>query len=374
MKQSTGPKLIIAGAEQASDMRYASGFMPVDPVVFLDEGNRRFLVVPELEYGRAKQESHRVKVLLSTELGLTRKDGRSVGVWAKALLKQRGLRRVTVPPTFPISIADMLRKRGIRIEVSDGPLYPSRAVKTRKEIACMEEVQRAAAAAVKKGVLLLRASTIDSGGTLRLGRHILTSERMKYEIEVELLSHQCATRGIIIAGGKQAADPHDTGSGPLRAGETIVLDIFPYHQKTGYWGDITRTVVKGRATPDQKRMYRAVKKAQADALTMVRAGAKGWAIHEYIREYFDTCGFPTRVVDGIPRGFFHGTGHGVGLEIHEAPSISLAAHQLARGNVVTVEPGLYDPDIGGVRIEDTVVVLKNNCRVLASCPKTFEIR
>jgi len=196
---------------------------------------------------------------------------------------------------------------------------------------------------------------------------------VKLVVEFELLRHQCQARDTIVAGGRQAADPHDRGSGPLRAGETIVLDIFPQHKRHGYWGDITRTVVKGRARPELHRMYEAVRTAQAAALREVRAGARADHIHEGVQQRFKAAGFVTDMRDGLPVGFFHGTGHGVGLDIHEAPSLSTVPVRLRAGHVVTVEPGLYYPELGGVRLEDTVAVTGTGCRILAACEKVFEI-
>jgi Xaa-Pro aminopeptidase len=177
----------------------------------------------------------------------------------------------------------------------------------------------------------------------------------------------------IVAGGPQSADPHERGHGPLRAGQPIVIDIFPQHMETGYWGDITRTVVRGRAPAALRAMYRAVREAQEDALRAVRPGVSGATVHRGVVATFARRGFATGVVDGKQVGFFHGTGHGVGLQVHEAPSLALAHRRLPRGAVVTVEPGLYYPEIGGVRIEDTVVVTADGCEVLAACSKRLEV-
>ena len=171
--------------------------------------------------------------------------------------------------------------------------------------------------------------------------------------------------GSIVAGGRQAADPHEAGRGPLRAGEWIVADVFPRMLATGYWGDMTRTFLHGRPTAAQRRMYEAVAEAQRLALSLVRPGAKGKDVHRAVTDFFARRGWKTGTgPDGRAHGFFHGLGHGVGLEIHEEPRLSPSGGELAPGMVVSVEPGLYYPEIGGVRIEDLVVVTETGCSVL----------
>lgn len=180
---------------------------------------------------------------------------------------------------------------------------------------------------------------------------------------------------MIVAGGRQAACPHEAGHGVLKAGEAIVLDVFPRNARTGYWGDLTRTVSKG--APKSRviaAMWRATLDAQRLALGMVRPGAKGGDIQAAVEEFFAKAGFPADFSKpGKERGLIHGVGHGVGLDIHEAPRISHGAGALEEGNVVTVEPGLYDPELGGVRIEDTVVVTKDGARMLARLAKRMTV-
>ncbi len=373
-KSLTRPLLLVAGAGDASDLRYGSGFMPVDPVVFLDAGPKRVLVVPLLELGRAQQEAAGVRVVSPSDLGLHKRKMRQLSAWAVELLNREGLRRVSVGPFFPAVVLEDLRAAGVKVHVQREPLYPARAVKDKQELRCLAESQRAAVAAMRAAVACLRASRIGRRGELRGERgKVLTAEDVRLVIDRVLLLHHCQARDTIVACGRQAADPHDRGHGPLRAHETIVLDIFPQHRGHGYWGDITRTVVRGTASPVARRMHEAVRLAQRWALRAVRAGVRGDRIHAAIQERFVAAGFPMERRNGVPVGFFHGTGHGVGLDIHEAPSLSLVEVRLRAGNVVTVEPGLYDPEHGGVRIEDVVVVTAQGCRELARCPPYFEL-
>lgn len=366
--------MIVAGSGDAADLRYASGFMPVDPVVFLDAGRAgKHLVVPLLELGRARVEAANTTVWSPVELDIPPEERRSTAAWAVAVARRTGMRAVTVAPAFPLAVARALERARIRVDLASAGLYPERATKSVREIACITEAQRGAVAAMRAALRAIRAARVNRAAELVLEGKTLTSERLKALIDRALLDRQCVARETIAACGRHAADPHHRGEGPLRAGETIVLDIFPQHHPTGYWGDITRTVVKGQASPTVRRMYRAVRDAQVWARAALRPGLRADRIHAEIQRRFDNAGFKTENRDGVPIGFFHGTGHGVGLEIHEAPTISTVNVRLRAGNVVTVEPGLYDPAHGGVRIEDTVVITPTGTRVLVPCPYPFEI-
>jgi len=372
-KSLTAPRLMVEGAGQCSDLLYGSGFAPVDPVVLLDEGTQKLLVVPMLEFGRAREESPGTEVVLPETIGVPKNQRRSVSAWALHAVRYRRLRRVDVPAFFPAETARLLERNGIKLEIRSGAMYPERAIKKSEEIGAIAQSQRAAVAAMRAAHRLLIDATVGRRGVLRHDGATLTSERVREEIDITLLRHGCGARDTIVAGGAQAADPHHRGEGPLRAGDTIVIDIFPQHKRSGYWGDITRTFCKGEPSPARARMYRTVLAAQKKALAMIRPGVAGSEVHAMITRYFEEQGFPTTVKDGVVRGFFHGTGHGVGLDIHEAPSLGVSPVKLQPGHVVTVEPGLYDPDIGGVRIEDTVVVERGGARVLCAYPKTWVV-
>lgn len=372
-KELTIPKILVEGAGQCADLIYGSGFHPVDPVVFLDEGKLRTLVVPMLEYGRAQVECPGVDVVLPETIQVAKEHRRSLSAWVLALLAYRGVKRAEVASFFPAGIARELEKNGISLEIRAGAMYPQRAVKSSAEIERITVAQRASVAAMRAAEKQLAESVISRTGELRWNKKVLTSEIVRETIDITLLRHGCIARDTIVAGGAQAADPHERGHGPLKAGTTIVIDIFPQHKKSQFWGDITRTFCKGPPSPTLSRLYKTVKTAQQRALDMIQPGVDGPAVHSMITNYFEEQGYPTTVKDGVVRGFFHGTGHGVGLEIHEAPSLSTVPVKLKAGHVVTVEPGLYDPDVGGVRIEDTVVVEPGGARVLCRCPKRFTV-
>jgi Xaa-Pro aminopeptidase len=173
-----------------------------------------------------------------------------------------------------------------------------------------------------------------------------------------------------VACGEQACDPHERGHGPLKAHSLIILDLFP-RARSGYYGDLTRTVVRGQATEAQSRLWEVCLLGQRLALGSLRAGVDGGAIHREVTEFFRDNGYPTERVEGRWTGFFHGTGHGLGLDLHEAPRFG--AGKLKAGQVFTIEPGLYIPGVGGVRHEDVVLITKTGHKMLSRCPKPLEL-
>lgn len=374
MKKLTAPVLLVGTALENADLRYASGFDAVDPVVHLREGKKDFLIVPMMELGRARREAKRgVRVLTPSDLRVKKKERRRISSWMIALLRERRLRRVMVSPSFPIGIAQRLHRAGIRLVVAKRAAFPEREVKSAREVECIREAQMAAAAAMRFAIQKISRSRIDHAGFLVEHGRVLTSEDVRRAIDLKLTELDCVARDTIVACGELSADPHARGDGPMRAGEPIVIDIFPQHKIHGYWGDITRTIVRGKAPVELRRMYNAVNAAQKAALHSVKQGAQTGKIHEVVHRLFVARGFRTEVQNGHAEGFTHSTGHGVGLEIHESPSLSPGPSRLKAGNVVTVEPGLYYRKIGGVRIEDTVVVTKTGFKHLAKAPCRLEV-
>ena len=177
----------------------------------------------------------------------------------------------------------------------------------------------------------------------------------------------------IVAGGNQATDPHERGSGPLKAHQAIIIDIFPRCIQSGYYGDFTRTFCRGKAPEQLKRQYKAVKEAQEAAIAIIRDGVLGSAVHQQVLDTFEERGYKTESINGEMQGFIHTTGHGIGLDIHEYPRISTVPITLKAGMITSVEPGLYYKGIGGVRIEDLVYITKTGCEMLSPYPKKFEI-
>ena len=221
-----------------------------------------------------------------------------------------------------------------------------RAVKTPEEIEQMRSVQRATEAAMEHGVALIRGS-VPKGGILHRDGQPLTAEAVRTEMHIFLLTRGCRGIDTIVSCGPDTALPHNLGAGPLLESEPIVIDVFPQDELSGYHADMTRTVVKGEPSTEVREMYEAVQDAKALGTSMVRAGAVGADIYQAVVEFFRERGYESNT-----RGFIHSLGHGVGLEVHEEPSLGPRGGALAAGNVVTIEPGLYYPGIGGVRLED----------------------
>jgi Xaa-Pro aminopeptidase len=280
-----------------------------------------------------------------------------------------------VPDDFPAALFVRLGQLGVRLELADGPLFPEREVKSAAEAAAIREGNRLSAVGFTVAERILRASR-PRGRLLYHERQPLTSERLRFAIESAIMAEGGQAGGTtIVAGGDQACDPHERGSGPLRPNELIIFDIFPRVVKTGYFGDMTRTYLRGRATDAQRQLVASVRAAQLAALALIRTGVAGCTVHQRVEETFTAAGFETRRTPAGSVGFFHGTGHGVGLAIHETPRLGgTVSTPLKKGAVVTVEPGLYYPGLGGCRIEDVVQVTDRAPRLLSYHPYDWELR
>ena len=368
-------RLIVAPSDTDADMLYATRIFIGDPFIFLQQKGKRILVLSDLEIDRAKKNAKADEFVMFNQLerevqGKAKKAPPYEKVLAHFLTK-RGVKRALVPANFPLGFANEIKRNGIALETSNGLFWPAREKKTTEEIRLLERALRMTETGMKRGMEILKASKPGTGKKLKWSGKTLTSEILRAEIDSAILRDGGVPTNTIVAGGDQACDPHERGFGPLRADSLIILDIFPRDGKTGYWGDMTRTVVRGRASEQQRKLWEAVKAGQRLALKRIKAGVDGVSIHQAITELFERRGFPTEVRNGRRVGFFHGTGHGLGLEIHEYPRLQKVV--LKAGQCLTVEPGLYYPGIGGARIEDVVIVEKTGCRILSRFPKQLEI-
>jgi Xaa-Pro aminopeptidase len=286
-------------------------------------------------------------------------------------LRQRRVRRAAVPSDFPLGLAHALNVSGIKLEPISGLFDSHREFKRDEEIKQVQQAIALAEVGLARAEEVLRASEIKPGRKLFWSGKRLTSELLRAEIECAILRAGGLPTNTIVAGGDQACDPHHRGSGPLAANSLIILDVFPRDADTGYYGDITRTVLRGKASEAQKRLWHTVLEGQEHALKKIRPGVSGQELQKEVSDLFTDRGFPTEVREGRWTGFFHGLGHGLGLEIHESPRI--AATEFKKGQVFTVEPGLYLPTVGGVRHEDDGLVTENGFRVLSKFPKILEL-
>jgi len=362
-----------------ADQYYLSGFDAPDPFLTLYDGSVRLLFVRSLEFGRAKRESRAETVERFTDYGyddyLEDHDRTEAAHRSRAaFLDAHGIDSVAVPSRFPLSTADGLREQGVEVVVDDGDTVTDiRARKTDEEIEHVRTAQRANEAAMAAAEDLLGRAEID-GDRLLVDGEVLTSETVKEEIEVTLLGHGCALDETIVACGADAADPHDRGSGPLEPGEPIIVDIFPQDKATKYHGDMTRTFCVGEPDERVREWYDLTERAYQAALEAVEPGVTGSDVHDAVCDVYEDAGEPTLRSDpGTETGFIHSTGHGVGLDVHELPSVAPGGTELKPGHVITIEPGLYDPAVGGVRIEDLVVVTEDGHENLTDYPVSLRV-
>ncbi len=368
--------LMVAGSETDANIYYASHFLAPDPFIYLQTKGTSYLLMNDLELDRARAQSDVAQVLPYSKYEAQAKSSgiespRLSDVLSLFMLEQ-SVSQWIVPANFSLRLGDALRKLGHTLLTKDEPFFEKRALKTETEVEAMREAQIAVEDALDSTLDLLRRAEIKDG-LLVLEGETLTSQSVRRHLDLALMAKDCIAQHTIVSCGVDACDPHNEGSGPLRAHESIIFDIFPRSNKTRYHADMTRTVLKGKAPDALKRLYDTVLEGQLLGISQVKKGVNGREIHQNIMHCFEKKGYKTGLIDGRMQGFFHGTGHGIGLDIHEPPRISKADHILQTGEVVTVEPGLYYPQIGAVRIEDMVLVEDTACRNLTTYPKFLEL-
>jgi Xaa-Pro aminopeptidase len=380
------PLLFYADGYRFPDVYHTTKFLAPDPIIALEDVEDLVLVVSSLEEGRARKESRATTIVNMNEYGAQELSARGISgteFWVaimKRFLDERGLRRVAVPPYFPVAEADRLREMGVELVLAL-EMGERRRTKRPDEIDAIAAVQRATEEAWRKGVDAIRRSRVRSDRTLELDGALFTAEALRGIVEIALLERGCSSEGAICAPGPQAADPHQIGTGPLHAGEPIVMDIFPQHKTTRYWADMTRTVSKGEPPAEIRRIYDVVRRAQDAGVKALRPGVTGREVHELVEDIIWQAGYDTLrpgqkkdPSDPTPRGFIHSTGHGVGLELHEEPAIARSGTKpLVAGDVVTIEPGVYDPVIGGVRLEDMLVITEGGARNLTQAARDLVV-
>lgn len=372
-------ELLYADSATNADVRHLSRFAAGDPFLTLRTGRRIIGAVPLLEVNRARQESRFTEVLNFTEILAElrkAKPGAGVADVVAKVAADAGVTLLRVPDDFSAGLAERIRDLGVRLEIAGAPFLPERVIKDDYEIAALKRANKAAVAGFKAVEKILKASVIKKGVVHFEGKP-LTSERLHFAIDVAALENGAMNvHPSIAAAGIQAVDCHCHGHGVIRANELIVVDIFPRETTTGYFGDMTRTYLKGKASPEQRRMVAAVKKAHEMGVKGVKAGVTGAALHKAVVDYFDSQGFPVGKEGPYFTGFFHSLGHGIGLQVHEEPSVSgrgSGLNPLKAGMAITIEPALYYPALGGCRFEDSVIVTKDGCEILGKHPYRWEI-
>jgi Xaa-Pro aminopeptidase len=368
-------RLIVAASEYDPDMLYATRFFAPDPFIFLEQKGRRTLVLsdPEIDRGRKQAQADEILPYSKFESEVQGKS-KKAPPYEKVLshfLHQRGVRSALVPANFPLGYAEELSAQKIRLQTSNGLFWPEREAKSEKELGLMRRALAITEKGMARAMEVLRGTKPGPARKLQWSGKTLTSEMLRAEIDSAVLRAGGLPANTIVAGGDQACDPHERGFGPLYADTLIIIDIFPRAAASGYYGDLTRTVVRGRASDTQRKLWETVKAGQKLALRKMKPGVDGLQLHNEIKQFFHDRGYPTEKRKGRFVGFFHGTGHGLGLEIHEYPRFQKTTFKA--GQVLTVEPGLYYPGIGGVRLEDVVALTKTGVRMLSRFPKQLEL-
>ncbi len=369
--------LLVAESKANGDMYAACRFLTADPVLYLETGDRRILVATGFDVELAKRTSAASEVWAVEELVAAERAqglGEAELDLARALnaVRRAGVTAVRVPRWFPLAEADHLRANGVEVTLDAADTVATRRrTKGAAEIELLQAVQRE----VERGMELVRDTLrrCDVGGdrTLQLDGSTLTSERLAAIVQQAWLSRGLEPVPPIMAGGAQGADPHEHGHGPLRAGESIVFDLFPRHATTRVYGDMTRTFCVGEPPAEVREAHDACRAAIEAALAAVRPGMTGRDLNGIVSDLFRERGFPSQMhpaetLDAPrPWSYIHGLGHGVGFEVHEPPSAGTQGFSpLAVGDSLTIEPGLYRPGVGGCRIEDHVILTADGCRNL----------
>jgi Xaa-Pro aminopeptidase len=374
-KTKNETRLIVAASDHDPDMLYATRFFVPDPFIFLEQNGKRTIVLSDLEIDRARKQAKADEIVsfsqVEREVQGKQKQTPPFEKVMSHFLRKRSVRFAMVPANFPLRYAEELATQRIRVRATNGLFWPEREAKSGDELRQMRRSLAITEKGLARAIEVLSASKTGPGKKLGWSGRTLTSEILRAEIDSAILRAGGLPANTIVAGGDQACDPHERGFGPLKANAFIILDIFPRDATSGYYGDMTRTVVRGRASDEQRRLWETVREGQALALKKMKPGVDGLKLHNEVKQLFADRGYPTEVRNGRQVGFFHGTGHGLGLEIHEFPRFQKTVFK--PGQVLTVEPGLYYPGIGGARLEDVVVVTKSGTRMLSRFEKRLEI-
>jgi Xaa-Pro aminopeptidase len=354
----TSPQAIVlipTGGEDA-DFIYATGFAVEAGLYVQFAKGDEVLVVSPLEIDRARAQSKVAQVVEDREAYAHKS-------WARVaarMLRERGVDEARVSPRLQAAHLEDLRTEGITAVVDRELFLAERRHKSAAEAEAIHSSQRAAEAAVVEVVRLLAAADIKEGMLWTNGGP-LTSEHLYARAQLVLGEMGFTCPDMIIAGSPESALPHFRGEGPIRAQAPVIIDIFPVGRSSHYHGDLTRTVVVGEIPEEFRRMHAATLQALDAGVESIRAGVPGKDVHLAVCQVLVDRGYGTTSVgyegpDGVAK-MNHSTGHGVGLDVHEEPSLrQTSAEPLREGDVVTVEPGLYKLGLGGVRIEDTGMV------------------
>jgi len=374
--------LIIGDSMRSSELRHEVPIAIPDPFLYAEVGGKRLVAVSSFEKGRIDDLGTDLEVHTLEEFGYDELIERGLAetefwreVWLAAA-RGLGVQDAVVPTTFPTGHADHLRASGVELRVDQPAFAQRRRIKNEAELAGIRRACRAAEAGLRAGLELLQAAE-RTAGQLVLDGEQLTCERVKQAVERAFGEHGSAADEFIVSHGSQTAIGHDMGSGPIAANDIVLFDLFPRDRETGCFADFTRTFTIGPAPEEIAEFHELSRKALDLAIGAVGPGVSGRAIHSEVCDFFHKHGYPTQLHKGDAKvlrdGFYHATGHGVGLEVHEQPNVGRLDSELVAGDVIAVEPGLYRHGFGGVRLEDLVLVTEDGAEVLTSFPYDLEL-
>jgi Xaa-Pro aminopeptidase len=376
------PDLLIRGdTVRSPELRHEVPVVIADPFLYAEKDGRRAVIIHSLEIPRVRESAPELEIVPIEQLGADELYGEGKKGWevdlelAVRACRELGIERATVPSSFPVGHADHLRANGIEVVVERDLFDDRRRSKNQTELRGIRKAQKACEAALDVARDLLRRAEANGGG-LEIDGEPLTSERIKRAIEDVFADHDVEASEMIVSHGPQTAVGHDMGSGQIKPNEPIVFDLFPRDKETGCYADMTRTYVVGEPSDELKDWYRLVKQALDESTAGVKPGVNGRALYEQVCNIFHGAGYKTQLNkepgEVLEDGFFHGLGHGVGLEVHELPNMGRIGHDLVPGDVVTIEPGLYRSGYGGLRLEDLVLVTEDGYEVITDYPYDVE--
>ena len=369
--------LVYADTIRSPEMRHEVPIVVPDPFLYLERSGARHVVVTSFEIDRIEALGAGLSVHPYEEFGydeLIRQGLQREEVYLRMTVnacEQLGVTSASVPYSFPLEFADRLRAAGVELNVDRELFARRRRVKNEVELAGVRRAQRAAEAGMDAARDLLRRAEVRNG-TLHVDGETLTCERIKDAIGEVFTRHGQVADDFVVAHGAQSAIGHEMGSGAIAPGEPVVIDLWPKDRETACHSDMTRTFVAGEPADEIVEYHRLCKEALDRSLAQVKPGIAGKELHVMVSDLFHEHGYPTQVHkkpgEVLESGFYHGLGHGVGLEVHELPWVGMAPGELAAGDVITLEPGLYRHGYGGVRLEDIVVVTVDGCENLTDYP------
>ena len=368
--------LIYGDTFRSAELRHELPIGIPDPVLYAERDGTRHVLTNSMEAPRLA-ELDGLELHLWDDLGWDElvAQGLDRAQVADELVRRAvaafGVQSAVVPETFPLHVADLLRAEGVELRPDRDYFDDRRRVKSESELAGIRRAQRAAEAGMDAARDLLRRASND--GALEVDGEPLTSERIKRAIGAAFVENGATADDFIVSHGPQSAIGHHMGAGPIREGEPIVIDLWPRDGESACFADMTRTFVVGEPPAEIAEWHRLVLEALERSTAAVREGAGGRAVYDVACDVFEPTGLPTgrtkRQGAPLEEGFFHGLGHGVGLDVHEEPFLGLTSKDVLRaGDVVTIEPGLYRPGLGGVRLEDLVLVTADGAENLTSYP------